>query len=267
MKTPDTPAVASMEEDEYEETRLLSGRVICLQPKIGYRTAIDPVLLAAAVYAMPGDRVLDVGSGTGAASLCLAARIEGLNISGIEIEPAYAAIARKSAELNGMAKQITFIDGDVAAPPKLSEFREFDHVMSNPPFVEAGRGRVPPDARKARATAESHVCLADWISFCLRMTRSRGTFTMIHRADRLQDILAATHGALGDIVVFPLWPSAESKKGDTPISARRVLVAGRKGVQTPLKLSSGLVLHEPQGQVYTPEALAVLNNAGALNLF
>ena len=71
---------------EYEVSRLLGGRVVCLQTKNGYRAAIDPVFLAAAIDANAGDRVLDVGSGTGAASLCLAARIPGVEITGIEIQ-------------------------------------------------------------------------------------------------------------------------------------------------------------------------------------
>ncbi len=265
MTRPDAPPGAGAASD-FEETRLLGGRVICLQPKTGYRTAIDPVFLAAAIHAKAGERVLDVGSGTGAASLCLATRIQGVKITGLEIEPAYAALARKSAELNGLGQHITFIDGDLSAPPKLPDFREFDHVISNPPFVAAGRGRVPPDARKARATAESHVNLEDWIAFCLRMTRSRGTFTMIHRADRLQDILAATQGALGGIGVFPLWPNSQSGKDGLPGCASRVLVSGRKGVQTSMKLMRGLVLHDPDSQTYTREAQAVLNDAGALTL-
>ena len=251
---------------EAEETRLLNGQVICLQPLKGYRTAIDPVFLAAAVDAKSGDRVLDAGSGTGAASLCLASRVQGVRVTGIEIQNDYAELARKSAELSGLSERVNFVDADLTALPKIEDFREFDHVMTNPPYMEAGRGRVPPDPTKARATMESHVGLDEWIANCIRMTRSRGTFTIIHRADRLEHIMASLSGVLGQIIVFPLWPGRIAVDGTKPIRANRVIVSGRKGVKTPGILSSGIVLHEERGEGYTAGAKSVLNDSKKLTL-
>ena len=71
-----------MMSEYWTEDKLLDGRVTFLQPRHGYRVAIDPVLLAAAVPARSGDRILDLGSGTGAASLCLAARLQDVHVTG-----------------------------------------------------------------------------------------------------------------------------------------------------------------------------------------
>lgn len=251
----------------HDETRLLDGRVVCLQPKSGYRIAIDPVFLAAAIAAKPGDRVLDAGSGTGAASLCLAARVSDVKITGIEIQPEYAALARQSAHLNGRSQQPTFVDGDLAALPTTSDFREFDHVMTNPPYIENSRGRVPPDSGKARANIESHLNLKEWLSICIRATRSRGTVTIIHRADRLDHILAAMADKLGHIVVFPLWPGDPVGEDEKATRASRVLVSGRKGVNSLGELNKGMTLHRNPTGAYTKQANSILKDAKALNLF
>lgn len=252
---------------EYEETRLLDGRVVCLQPINGYRTAIDPVFLAASIDTKAGERVLDVGSGTGAASFCLASRVPGVEITGIEIQPEYANLARKSAELSGVAEQINFVTADLTELPTGKCFREFDHVMTNPPYVEAGRGRVPPDKSKARATVESHVDLDLWITHCLRMTRSRGTFTIIHRADRLEHIMSSITDVLGHIVVFPLWPSRISGDEHGAINANRIIISGRKGVKSPGVMSSGIALHEKEQGIYTDQARSILSHGTHLKLY
>lgn len=252
---------------DHDETRLLGGRVVCLQPKAGYRTAIDPIFLAAAIAATPGDRVLDAGAGSGAASLCLSARVEGLQITGIEIQPDYAALARKSADLNGWSQQVNFVEGDLASLSSSDEFREFDHVMTNPPYVEAGRGRMSPRPDKALANVESHIKLDEWLSLCIRATRSRGTVTVIHRADRLEQIITAMSGKLGKIVVFPLWPSGADEGNKGTNRASRVLVCGRKGVNSPFQLSQGMEIHENHDGSYSTAANSILIDGKALALF
>lgn len=249
----------------HDETRLLDGRVICLQPKHGYRTAIDPVLLAAGVNAKPGDRVLDVGSGTGAASLCLAARVDGLRITGLELQVEYAALARKSADQNKNKALIDFITGDLAELSTTRTLREFDHVMTNPPYVERGRGRTSPDQGKALATAESRLGLHEWLRQCVRMTKSRGSVTVIHRADRLEHIVAALSGIVGELTIYPFWPHERMNAKRPGANASRVLVSGRKSVNTPGKLSQGLIVHKNEKGDYTPEILAILEGKSSLS--
>ena len=93
----------------------------------------------------------------------------------------------------------------------------------------------------------------------LCLVRAGGTVTVVHRADRLDGLLAALHGRVGGIVVFPLWPDRTSRP------AKRVLLRAVKGSATPLRLAAGLVLHE-QGGAYSEAAEKILRHGAALPL-
>lgn len=246
---------------DVSEDTLLGGRVRILQPKQGYRTAIDTVFLAAAVKAHEGETVLDAGCGVGAAALCLAARVPGVRATGIELQADLVALAEQNAELNRVSERVSFVAGNILAPPPALMNGRFDHAMVNPPFLEAAGAQASPHAGKAAANREGGAALATWIDFCLAALAGGGTLTLIHRADRLDDVVAALHGRFGGIVVYPLWP------GPTPAAkpAKRILVRGRKGSGSPATLSGGLVLHQPGG-AYTPEADAVLRDGRGLDL-
>jgi tRNA1(Val) A37 N6-methylase TrmN6 len=237
---------------------LLGGRVQFRQPVDGYRVAIDPVLLAAAVPAGPMDRVLDIGCGVGAASLCLAARVPDCAIVGLELQPAMARLAAENAARNAIAARMTVVEGDLLQPPRQLEPGSFTQVMANPPFLEAARASASPVAAKATASVEGDATLADWLSFALAMLRDKGGLTLIHRADRLGDILAALAGRAGGVVVVPLWPG-EGKP------AKRVLIHARKGIAAPLTLAAGLVLHRADGR-NTDAAEAILRHGASLPL-
>jgi len=240
------------------EDRLLGGRLRLQQPATGYRVAIDTIFLAAAVPAGPGDLVLELGAGVGAASLCLAAREPGCRVMGIERDREAAKLARRNIETNGLLGRVDIMVGDLLRPPPRLAPGSFGHVMANPPHLAAEAASPSPQPAKAAATVEGEAELEDWIRAAHTMLRPKGSFTLVHRADRLDAILAALHGRMGEIVVFPLWPG-----GSRP--AQRVLVRARKGIQTPLRLASGLVLHEPDGR-YTAAADAILRDGAGLVL-
>ena len=216
--------------------------------------AIDPVLLAAAVPAQTGETVLDAGLGSGAASLCLLARVPGCAACGIELQPALAELARCNTVLNGMALEV--VEGDLLDQPAALRGRQFAHVITNPPYAEAGGGPVSPDPQRGRAHAGADT--AAWIDACLKRLEPGGRLTVIHRADRLGTLLAAIEGRAGDVAVLPLWPRAGE-------AARRVILGARKGSRAPLRLLPGLVLHEADGR-FTPAADAVLRDGAPLAL-
>jgi tRNA1(Val) A37 N6-methylase TrmN6 len=237
---------------------LLGGRVKLRQPLDGYRVAIDPVILAAAVPAGAQDRVLDIGCGSGAASLCLAARVPGCRVIGLERDPVLAQLARDNIVRNDVTARLSVIEGDLLAPPASLAPGSFTHVMANPPFLEAARASVSPIAARASAAVESEALLGDWIDFALAMLRDKGMLTLIHRADRLGDLLAALGGRAGGVIVFPLWPG-EGKP------AKRILLQAKKGSAAPLTLAQGLVLHRADGR-NSDAAEAILRHGAALPL-
>lgn len=239
---------------------LLGGRVTLWQPVHGYRAATDPVFLAAACPARPGEKVLDLGCGVGAAALCLAARVPGLALHGLELQPDYAALARRNARENGVALSIH--DGDLAAPPPALKAESFDHVIANPPFF-AHDGPASPASDRDAARREGAGGVAIWIEAALRRLRQGGTLTLIHRAERLDAMLAALAGRAGAVEILPLCPREGRPAG-------RLLLRARKDRKGPLRLHWPFVVHagpdhERDAPDFTPQALAVLRDGEALD--
>lgn len=245
---------------------VLGGRLQLRQPKKGYRIAIDPILLAAAVPARADERVIDAGCGVGTAALALAKRVGRLHISALEMQTSLAELAEENAGSNDLESSVEVVQGDILDPPTSLQAGVWDHVMANPPYMKAGEATPPPDPIAACAVVEGDATLADWVSFAAHMLRPAGRATFIHRADRLTDLARAmTQSRFGDLRIFPLWPNALAIKGDLETSARRVIVSGILGGDGPSQRLDGLVLHDGDGG-FMAEAEAVLRHAGAIAL-
>ena len=231
---------------------LLHGRVRHDQPESGHRTSLEPVLLAASIQARPGQRVLEGGSGAGAALLCLAHRVPGLTGLGVEREPELVRLAQANAAANGFTG-LSFVAED------LTPFRAdavFDHAMANPPW-HAPAGTASPDARREGARRAASGLFAGWANALAAPLRRGGTLTLVVSAQVVAESLDALRQAgCGGLAVFPLWP----KQGR---EAKLVLLRGVKGARSPCRLLPGLVLHAPDGS-YTDEAQAVLRDGAAL---
>lgn len=245
--------------DEITTDGFLGGRLTIAQPAAGYRAATDPVLLAAAVAAKPGQAVLELGCGAGVASLCLGWRVAGLALAGLEVQPAYAALARRNAEANGQDLEV--FDGDLAAMPAVLRSRTFDHVIANPPYFGAGSGTAARDPGRETAQREA-TPLGDWIDAGLRRLRPGGWLTLIQAAERLPGILAALGRRAGSVTVLPVAPRPGRAAG-------RVIVTARKGGRAPFRLMAPFVLHEGaahlrDGDDYSAQARAVLREGAAL---
>lgn len=211
----------------------LGGGLRILQPRAGYRAATDPVLLAAAVDARPGQRVLELGCGAGVAVLCLGRRVAGLDLSGIEIQPAYAGLARRNAERNGIALRV--IEGDIAALPMSVVAETFDHVIANPPYHPPGAGTGAADPGREAAFREA-TPLSVWIDTGLRRLRPGGWFTLIQETARLPDCLAPLAGRAGSITVLPV----AAREGRP---AGRFILRARKGGRGAFSLATPRILH------------------------
>jgi tRNA1(Val) A37 N6-methylase TrmN6 len=252
--------MSELEADEpsFTEDRLLGGRIRLRQPATGYRVAIDPVFLAASVPAEPHQSVLDVGCGSGAAMLCLAARVPHLRVVGLEMQRDFVRLAGDNVILNGLEARASVMIGDLLHPPPRLSPGAFDHVMANPPFNERGHATPATTAGRSAATIEGDADLAAWVRFSLAMVRAKGTVTFIHRADRIDVLLGHFAGRAGEVVVFPLWPGQGRP-------ASRILVRARKLVAAPARLAAGLVLHEPDGRL-TGAAEGVLREGRGVEL-
>ena len=236
------------------------------------------MLLAAAVPAESGSVALELGSGAGIASLCLAARVPGLRIIGIEIDPELVRLANDNAARNTVADRVSFLIGDAGAsirfsfPPPLagrgpisdsgavagpSVSRSdgggtFDHVFFNPPF-HPDSAHSSPVAARDRATRDSSDAVRTWTGRALSLVRDGGTVTAIVRADRVDDVLDQAKGYA--TVVFPFLPRVGSEPKRTIV--RIAKIGG--GVSH----LAGLILHESDGR-NTEAAEAILRHGQAL---
>lgn len=240
----------------------LGGRLTIAQPRTGYRAATDPVLLAAAVQAAPGARVLELGCGVGVASLCLLARQPALSVTGIERQPAYAALARQNSEQNKLPLHV--VEADLAHLPKELRAQTFDHVIANPPFFASGQGTAARNPGREAAFREE-TALATWIDVALRRLAPGGWLTMIHLAERLPDMLGAIQNRAGSVAILPIAPR-------TGRPASRVILCARKASKAPMQLLAPLILHDglehlQDGDDYSAAARAILRDGAPISAF
>ena len=236
--------------------RMLGGRIEIDQPARGYRAGMDAALLAATCDAAPQARVLEAGCGVGGALLSAAARRPGTRFVGLERDTAMADLARANAAANGMADRVEIVTGEVEAGFRALGLTPFDHVFSNPPFFDDPAALRAPDPAKSGAWMADGG-LAAWTGFLLKAVREGGTITLIHRADRLADILALLAPKAGSFRIRGIQPFA-----DEP--AKRVMVRAIKTGKAPLVLLPALVLHPRDGGKHTGEVEAILRGEAAL---
>lgn len=245
-------------EADLSEDAFLGGRLRIAQPRHGYRAAMDSVLLAAAVPARAGESVLELGCGAGVASLCLGRRVPGLRLAGLELQPAYAALARRNAAANG--QDLDVLDGDLAALPDGLRGRSFDHVIANPPYFAPGTGT--PAADGGRETAQREATPLDlWLGVALRRLRPGGWLTVIQAAERLPELLTGLGAGAGSVTVLPI----ASRVGR---EANRVILRARKGGRGAFRLAAPFVLHAGathlrDGDDHSVAARAILRDGGA----
>lgn len=242
--------------EDLSRDAFLGGKLHLWQPRHGYRAGVDPVLLAASVPAVTGQRVLELGCGVGAAILCLGTRVPGLSLTGVEREAAYADLARR----NGGAA-LTVVTADIAIMPLDLRQQQFDHVLANPPYFDRSASVAAED--RARESALGEVTpLAEWVGIAARRLAPKGYAHFIHRAARLPDLIRALPHDMGSIEVLPL----SARQGR---DADRVILRARKSGRAEFRLYAPCVLHEGahhdrDRDSYVPHIRAVLRDGAAL---
>jgi tRNA1(Val) A37 N6-methylase TrmN6 len=240
------------------ENALLDGRVRLRQPLRGYRAGMDAALLAAAVDAKSGESLIEAGCGVGAVLTQIAARCPAVSLTGIELDPAAAGLARQNAILNGIDSRTKIVDANVAAGFRALGLPTFDWAISNPPFFDDETALRSPSPEK-RGAWMADDGLAAWTGFLIRAVHDGGRILMIHRADRLADILRLLGEKCGSFSIQPVHPFP-----DTP--AKRVIVRAIRTGKAPLRLLPPLVLHDRLDGKHSAEAEAILRGRAGLRL-
>ena len=242
--------------DAVTEDRLLDGALRLRQPVRGYRAGLDAALLAAACDVGPGQRAIEAGCGPGAALLAAAHRRPGAHFTGVEREAQALGLVHENIVLNGLSDRVQALAGDVGQRFAALQLPPFDAALANPPFFD------DPAALRAPAPEKAAAWMADeglmgWTEFLLKAVREGGTITVVHRADRLADLLGLLGAKAGSFQIRAVHPFA-----DAP--AKRILVRAVKSGKAPLKLLPPLVLHERGGAKHRHEVEAILRGRAAL---
>ncbi len=250
--------MSSAEADGLTDDAFLGGRVRVLQPRRGHRSGLEAVMIAAACPARAGETVLDLGSGAGAAALCLLARVPDSRAILVEADPDMAELAEENLRRNGLAGRAEvhrLAIGEAGLPEGLNAAA--DHAISNPPFRDPARHRSSPDRAAAHLLPVER--LEPWLRVAAGAVRGRGTMTLVHEAAALSGVLQAFGRRFGGLRVLPLHP-----RPATP--ATRIVVRGERGSRAPLQILPSLFLHHATGHGFADEVEAVLRCGAALAL-
>ncbi len=237
-----------------DETTLLGGRVRLMQFAHGLRAGLDAVMVAAACPAKEGQRVLDLGCGTGAAGLCVRARVD-VALTGVDIQSELVALAQESALLNGWDAE--FIAGDLRDKGVVASDM-FDHAICNPPYMQAGAWYDTPDKVRSKQLGkqDGDATLAAWMDTLYRAVRPGGSVSVIHRADHADKIIQAFGPRFGGMELWTLHPHDGEAAG-------RIVIRALKARKSPVKIHPGIVLHRQEGG-WTETAEGILSHLHGL---
>ena len=239
---------------DYTEDYLLDKQIKIYQPKNGYRASSDAVILSSIIrQTKPNDKILDIGSGTGAISLCLARRFPKNEIIGLEIQSDLVELSNKSAEINGF-DNLKFINTDIRKKIENIENCSFNHVITNPPYTD--HDMPSPNESKALAHNHHNFNLIKWLHFAIKMLRPQGYLYTINRTEAIDEILSAIKGKMGEITIIPIY----SKEGQ---NAKRVIISARKDSHAPTKILPGIIIHDQSGN-YSSMAEKLLRHGETL---
>ena len=239
---------------------LLDRKIKIFQPENGYRASTDAVLLAASVEfpSRAEVKILDVGSGTGAVSLCLAQQNFGGKrlIHGLELQEELVDLANYSAKEN-FFNFVTFFHADIRRKIVNTEIFpcSYDIVVTNPPYSE--HDMPSPNPSKALAHNHTDFGLKQWLLFCLKMVKPFGKIYMINRVESLPVFIDALSGHVGGIAILPIY----SKHNQ---DAKRIIVCAQKDSKSPSRILEPFIMHDNDGD-YTVQAQKILRGGQSFN--
>ncbi len=223
---------------------LQNGYHIIQHPDV-FAFGTDAVLLAHFAQTASRERAADLGSGSGILPILMCARNPELTITGIEIQPRLADMARRSVALNGLESRVSIVCGDLKDAPRLVG-RGLDAVIANPPYERADSGK--PSGRRHVDIAKREVCctLKDVVGAAAKLLRTGGRLYMIYRTERFAELMQCMRESRVEPKRIRLVSQHE---GEAPNFA---LVEGRRGAGEGLAFLPQLAVYEGDG-TYTPE--------------
>ena len=217
-----------------------------IQKKDGFCFGMDAVLLSGFAAVKPGEKAIDLGSGTGIIPLLLEAKYEGEHYTGLEIQDEVAEMAARSVALNHLEEKVSIVKGDIKEASRLFGAASFDVVTSNPPYINDAHGLKNQDLPKAIARHEVLCTLDDVAREAAKLLRPGGRFYMVHRPHRLIEIITAlTKYKLEPKRMKMVHPFVEKE-------ANMVLIEAVRGGKSMIKVEAPIVVYREPG-VYTRE--------------
>jgi tRNA1Val (adenine37-N6)-methyltransferase len=246
--------VKTSQPEAVDRCELFGGRLTLAQPREGYRFSLDSILLAWWTDFEADDRVLDAGCGVGVVGLALARCRGARDVTGVELQPDLAALARANVSANGASAWVSVVEADLRQLPPMFGNR-FDVVCANPPFYEEGAGRLNPSAGKAAARHELTLTVDDLALAAAFTLKKRGRFYFVHQPRRLAEVFSA----LGDQGFnVERLRFVQPRDGE---AANLVLVGARLGGARETVVMRPLVVYEGPDE-YGAEVAAIYGGRG-----
>jgi tRNA1Val (adenine37-N6)-methyltransferase len=245
-------ATSLIREDETLES-LFGGRLQILQKKKGYRYTIDSVLLAHFVEPKRGERILELGAGSGVISLLLAFRNPGVRVTGLELQAELADMAGRSVSLNGLEGRMKMIRGDARKAAELLEAQSQDVVVFNPPYRKMGSGKVNPGREKALARHEIAGSIADFLKAASHALEPGGRVCLIYPCSRMVEAIHRMRAEKMEPKRLRMVYSRPGSRGDF------ILVEGMKGGGEELAVLPPLFIYQ-EGEGYSEELEELFRN-------
>jgi tRNA1Val (adenine37-N6)-methyltransferase len=229
--------------------KLRLGGLKIIQEKKGYRFSLDPILLCAFAEMREGDRVADLGTGSGIIPLLLARKTSVAQIVGVENQPSMAHRARRNVLLNELADRVEIREADIRQIPDLLPAQSFGVVLTNPPFRRGGTGRMAPLPERAAARHELAGGLRDFLRAAAFLLKDGGRIYLVYLAERLAELLTTMRE---ERLEPKRLRCVHSRRGE---DARMVLVEGRKRGKAGMRVEPPLIVYSGEG--YSPEILEI----------
>lgn len=231
----------------------LGGRLKVCQSRRGYRFSLDALILA--FHAEPGkgrERILDLGTGCGILPLVTATRFPEVHLTGVEIQPELAALARFNVEQNAFQERILILEEDYLQLPSKAVGPPVDMVIANPPYRRPRSGRVNPEQQRALARHEIAVSLEGLIKTMRRFLKTGGRGWIVYTADRLAELMSAMQSHHMEPKYLRLIHSRPDSE------AKRCLLKVVKGARPGMTAGPPLVIYGADG-AYTDEVSAMFD--------